>query len=136
MKKLVQKIAVASATLAMLTGLVGIIPASAATVTGSTTASEQDQKFKKAWSKAIVLNIKVDDINIESSLTIGYDTWWTNEDYVNNCWTPTGWEHKATVKNASGSESTGTVKGGFNTGKADIKHSGDSVTYSVTIYGV
>ncbi len=134
MKKLVKKLAVASATLAMLTGLVGIIPASATVVSNSTTASAEGKTFNSSWETPIVLDIVIDsDTTIEASLSIGFDTWWTDEDYVTKCWAPTGWKHKASVENDWYYEETSTSKGGFNTGKVDIVHVGDYVCYTAYV---
>lgn len=104
----------------------------AVTFSASTTASEQEHTaFTKKWSKDIALDVNVGgDETAEVTLTIGFDTWVQDEDYVNDCWAPTGWEHFARVKNSSGTiADTKVLKGGFNTGKADVKHTGPSVTY-------
>lgn len=109
--------------------------ASAAEVyqSSTTAAAEGQTSFTKAWSKVVDMDFNVSGVLISPSsvtLTIGYDTWWVKEDYVTKCFAPTGWDHFARVMNSNGDyEDTKVLKGGYNTGKADVKHTGSTVTY-------
>lgn len=131
MKIMKKRMASALSAIIMCSSLIAALPANATYCNGSTTASALGKSFKSKWSKAITIDIDVEgDETLEVSLTVGYDTWWTNEDYVKKCWAPTGVKHYAKVKNSKGkTASTGTARGGVNTGKADVKHTGSSVTY-------
>ena len=132
MKNLTRRMTVLFSALVLTCATMSTFSASAATWTNaSTTAKEQGKdSFKKKWSKTITLDFpELEDVG-ELTMTIGYDTWCTNEDYVKNCWAPTSWRHYGKVKNSNGStESTKTTKGGFNSDKADVKHTGSTVTY-------
>lgn len=132
MKNMKLKLASALSAIAMCSSMIATLPTSAATYcSGSKTASSLGKSFSSKWSKPITIDIDVaGDESLEVSLTVGYDTWCQHEDYVKNCWAPTGVTHYAKVKNSQGTtESTNSAKGGFNTGKADVKHTGSSVTY-------
>ena len=62
-------------------------------------------------------------------MTVGFDTWWQDEDFVTLFGTYAG-RHYAKVKNSNGStDQTSTAASGSSTWKADIKHTGSSVTY-------
>lgn len=62
-------------------------------------------------------------------MTVGFDTWGTDEDYVQSFGTLAG-KHYAYVLNSDNDiDETNTVNAGTSTGKADIKHTGTPVTY-------
>lgn len=97
-----------------------------------TTSIAQNKSFTRAWHKTITMDFPALANVAEVTVTIGYDTWWTNEDYVNDCYAPTGWPHLAVVQNSIGNKAaTAQTKGGYITGKADINHIGEPVTYFV-----
>lgn len=108
-----------------------IVPVGASSL--STTASAQGKtSFKKAWSKT--WSFDCDDI-FKGSATIGYDTFLTNEDYIKSFGTLANDKNHlkyCKVKNSNGStDESDKTTGSCATGKADIKHTGASVTYYV-----
>lgn len=130
----------AYATLAAATILatsMGAQQVSADWFTSETTASALGKSFSKKWDKDMTFEFDCDGLTLTSqevTVTVGYDTWWTKEDYVNDCYAPTGWSHYAYVVNSDNEVAyTKTAKGGCNTNKADVKHTGNSVTYGVAV---
>ena len=85
--------------------------------------------FSKAWNQKYTFNVNVGGKTVECYGKIGYDTWFQNEDYVKTGWAPTGLGHYMVISNSNGLERTNTVKGGFNTGKADVEH-GTNIFYT------
>lgn len=131
MKKILKKFSASLAAIILMASST-VFPVSAQWINASTTAADHDHtSFKSDWKEKIKLNIKVEGTTtVETTMTIGFDTWAEDEDYVEDCWAPTGWKHYAKVRNSKGAtESTNTVNGGFNSGKADVKHTGNSVIF-------
>ncbi len=94
------------------------------------TQDTQGHGFEKKWDALWCFEINY----MEGSMKIGYDTWWTNEDYVKNFYM-TGYKHYAKVTNSNGtSDSTDISKGSYGTPKADIKHTGVPVTYTAVYW--
>lgn len=63
-------------------------------------------------------------------MTVGFDTFATDEDYVTLFGTYAG-KHYAKVTNSNEDyDTTNTATSGISTGKADIKHTGTPVTYT------
>ena len=124
MKNTFKKITASIMAVASLT--VGVTGMSAGAAGTSTTNSAQGQNsFSSSWSAIWYFDCG----NYAGSMTIGFDTWWTDEDYVNYFGTKNG-NHYAAVKNSSGDiEYTDTASSGSSTGKADVKHTGTPVTY-------
>lgn len=82
--------------------------------------------FSKKWHKTWVFYF---ENGVSGSMTVGFDTWFTDEDYVTAFGTKAG-KHYAYVINSKGSlDETNTAAKGETTGKADIKHTGSPVTY-------
>lgn len=81
--------------------------------------------FSGAWSKIWYFDCG----DYAGSMTVGYDTSWTNKDYVNLFGTKAG-KHYAAVKNSEEKiEYTDTASSGSSTGRAEVKHTGVPVTY-------
>lgn len=120
--------------IAIMAGSVATPQISAEWFSATTTPSDLGQNFKKKWDVTTTIDVDADGEDVEVTVTVGYDTWWTNEDYVDKCYAPHGWEHKAYVINGQGVKATTkTRNGGYNTNKADVKHDGSSVTYGVMV---
>lgn len=99
-----------------------------------TTPTKLGKNFSNGkWDKRTTVYIyhyTTKDLLGECTVTAGFDTFATDEDYVDDCWSATGIEHYASVRNSEGSsDRTGVARGGVNTGKADIKHTGSDVRY-------
>jgi len=126
MKKILSKV-VLGIGLVSIGLLYGGINVSAQTVSWTTSNS-----FSSKWSRLQVWVIDPTDSNNNISCTYGYDTFVTNEDYVKSC-NSVLQTHYATVTNSKGtSNSTGTGAPLTTTGKADVKHTGKAVTYSMS----
>lgn len=67
--------------------------------------------------------------------TIGFDTWWTDEDYVTKvAGCGHGYKVRGRVKNSNGTSSGWTEwKTTSRSGKADVKHTGNAVKYQFEI---
>lgn len=69
--------------------------------------------------------------NCACSVIVGFDTWFDDEDYI-EYYFASGCVHYAAVKNSIGEiEYTNTASAGSSTGKADVNHTGNPVTYYV-----
>lgn len=95
-----------------------------------TTSSSGHSGFSKSWKDYGV--VKINDNYYD--FTYGYNTTGTNEDYIKDVYAQDDYNttYYGRVKNSKGitdvtSQKTGTKK----TGKADVKHTGTTVTYSV-----
>lgn len=100
-------------------------------ISASTTASAQSHtSFNNAWKDYGCL--RVDGKYYD--FTYGYDTWWTNEDYINDVYAQkdNSKTYYGKVRNSqSATDVTNKKSGTAKTGKADIKHTGKSVTYYI-----
>lgn len=125
MIRALKKVAVTFTLAALLTASsVAVFPASAAGKL--TTNVEQSQtSFKKKWDKPWTFDCG----DGTGTMTIGYDTWCTNEDYVKDFRTECG-NHYAAVKNSINEISyTNTAEQNKYTGKTDIEHYSSPITY-------
>ncbi len=97
----------------------------------STTASAQGHSyFKKAWKDYGCL--KVGDKYYD--FTYGYDTWITNEDYINDVYVQDKQSstYYGKIENSDGiTDVTNKKSDGKKTNKADVKHTSPTVTYYV-----
>lgn len=117
--------ALIAATTMAVTGSYTVLNTSAAGRL-TTNADQGQNSFSDKWSA--VWTFECGD-TYTGSMTIGFDTWWTDEDFVKFFGTKNG-NHYAGVKNSSNTiEYTNTEVGGSSTGKADVKHTGTPVTY-------
>lgn len=75
------------------------------------------------------------EYTIGSFIDYGFDTWWTDEDYVENVGgQPTGWGCHGIVTNSNNSsDSTSWIWGNTTGGSAEVTHTGTPVTYTVEI---
>ncbi|MEG2051274.1 MAG: hypothetical protein RR012_03115 [Oscillospiraceae bacterium] len=96
-----------------------------------TTASALKQTFSKDWEKSVLINTYYQGQKAyEGSMFVGFNTFLVDEDYAQYLWCPTGVWHYAKVVNSNGvSKSTPAVKGGSDTGSAQIQHTGSNVKY-------
>lgn len=100
----------------------------------STTNAEQGRTdFSKSWYKTWTYYYTyptVTGVTVTGSMTIGFDTFMVNEDYVQNYGTIAG-SHYAAVQNSDGTIAyTDTAAVGMGTfKKADVKHTGTPVRY-------
>ena len=91
----------------------------------TTNVDLKETSFSGAWSTIWRINCG----DYAGSMTVGYDTFLTNEDYVDDFGTLAG-KHYAGVKNSvEDIEYTNTVSSGSSTGRAEVKHTGVPVTY-------
>lgn len=125
MKKRFKKVLVSLVASTMcITGSIGAMSAYAASCS-TTNVALGYTNFSNDWSAIWTFSCG----NYTGSMTVGFDTWWTDEDYVDNFFTWAGY-HYAAVKNSIGEiENTNTVPAGSSTGKADVDHYGSPVTY-------
>lgn len=113
--------------------------ADATTYYRSYTKDEGNHSFKKKWkeTKDWKWNVTCGGLTFDvgSFCEYGYDTWWTNEDYIKNVGgQPTGWSCWGYVKNSVGTvEETKMISGNRRGGKADVKHTGSGVQYTIMI---
>ena len=89
--------------------------------------------FTKKWSRSIQWEFKDEGGAVYNAClaTVGYDTWWTNEDYIEDVCGSTGYYACGAVKNSEGTWSGDTSWGSSskNSNKKDVKHTGSNVTY-------
>lgn len=93
---------------------------------------EIEDDFSDAWELKIQVKFVPDkDAPIWMKATIGFDTWWTDEDYVKNAGgVCSGFDCHSRIINSDGdSDWTGWIKANKTSGKKDIKHTGKNVTY-------
>ncbi len=85
-----------------------------------------------AWYESYSFSINVEGLEMGLSCTYGYDTWWTHEDYIKEIrGIPAGFYGKGRVRNSSGSATdTAYIPSGYNTGYADVAHTGVPVTFT------
>lgn len=101
--------------------------------------TEDHMKFKSKWSEKHepewTMYVNGVPVKVGAILTIGYDTWWTNEDYVKNVGgSPTGAYAQGRIFNDNGWEYTDKVYGArIGTDKADIKHTTTNLRYGVIV---
>ena len=131
---LVKKIALAMA-LAVIFTTVPNVDAYAAPYRLYSAEKHISSGFSRAWSARTELYPvdEVDDWGV--MITYGYDTWWTKEDYVKKVGgQPAGCEAYGYVVNSEGTWNFTNVVGDAKlTGKADVKHTGNSVYYGVKL---
>lgn len=101
-------------------------PVSAASLmTAHETASSLGKSFSSDWSKKIEFSY----YGTMVSGWAGYDTDWVNEDYIKNCFVPTGYYVQGRVENGCAQSAYTNKDSGFPTGKADVVHFGKNVDY-------
>ena len=100
-------------------------PASA-TGTLTTNVDLKETSFSRKWSTAWNFDCGI----FTGTMTVGYDTFLTNEDYVEGFSTLASNMHYAGVKNSNNQIAyTGRASAGSPTGKADVVHNSSPVTY-------
>lgn len=126
MNKKFKKIITGIVALSMcMAGNLTTVVANAAGRASITNVDLDCQGFSKSWTKTWI--IESDNCG---SMTVGYDTWWTKEDYVDKFGMYSDNKHFAKVENSNGvTASTNRVGKNSVTGKADVKHTGNTVTY-------
>lgn len=104
---------------------ISAMPANAGNI--STTNVAQGQlNFSNSWS--VMWTFQCGQYN--ATMEIGFDTWFQDEDYVDEFYTLAGNNHYAAVRNADNKiEYTNIVSHGQFTGKADVNHTGNYVSY-------
>ncbi len=126
----------------VLTMCVSLSMASVAYVESLGTVTPKNAEYRKhksKWSEqqAPEWAMYVNGMRIEvgSYITIGYDTWCTNEDYVKNVGgSPSGVYAQGRIYNSNGYEYTEKVYGSkVGGGKAEIKHTTKNLCYGVIV---
>lgn len=124
MKKTFKKAVVCLAA-ALSAGTIATTTAECASIQ-TTNVKLGQNSFDSSWHT--VWDFQCGDIYM-GSMTVGFGTFATDEDYVQLFGTLNG-NHYASVKNSDGdNEYTNTAAPGVSTGKADVKHTGVPVTY-------
>lgn len=107
-----------------VTGSIGAMSAYAGCST--TNVALKKTSFSNDWS--VIWTFECND-TYTGSMTVGFDTWALDEDYVTLFGTGIG-NHYAGVKNSVDDiEYTNTASAGSSTGKADVEHYGSPVKY-------
>lgn len=121
-------------TLVMMIG--STLTATAATSYGPwgkvITPSQLGQSFKKSWEvKAYEVKITCGDVEMYCIADIGYDTWWTKEDYIDDVGgVSNGFMCKGIVRNSKGENSgTGWILDSGVSGYRWVEHTGDRASY-------
>jgi len=122
--KLKKVVATFTSAVMLTVSSVFAFPASA-TGTLTTNVDLGETSFSKKWSTIWTFDCGV----YAGSMTVGYDTFATNEDYVTLFGTKAG-NHYAGVKNSADDISyTNTAPKNTSTGKADVEHKSSPITY-------
>ncbi len=86
-----------------------------------------------AWESSYSFSyVLAPSVVLYSSASYGYDTWWVNEDYIKDVHgAPSGYTTKGRVTNSNGSAmETSFIPSLYSSGKADVKHTGEPVTFT------
>lgn len=103
----------------------------------TTNINEGKTDFSRSWHKTWTMDCTgvTSDLTYSGSVTIGFDTFWTDEDYVDGFGTlgnDSSHYKYARVTNSDGvSEDTPHNQGVSATGKGDVEHVSSPVTYFV-----
>lgn len=99
----------------------------------STSFQVADRYTDGRWESNCTFCYVVDpSVTLYSSATYGYDTWWVNEDYIKNVHgAPRGYSTKGRVTNSAGTGmETAFIPSTYSSGKADVPHTGEPVTFT------